>query len=38
MIVAANKVVKMHYSVLDNDGNTIDNSFGGEPLIFIVGT
>lgn len=38
MIVEANKVVKMHYSVLDNDNNTIDNSFGGEPLIFIVGT
>ena len=38
MIVAANKVVKMHYSVMDNDGNSIDNSFGGEPLHFIVGT
>lgn len=38
MIVATNKVVKMHYAVLDNDNNTIDNSFGGEPLIFIVGT
>ena len=37
MIVAANKVVKMHYSVLDNNKNTIDNSFG-EPLVFIVGT
>ena len=24
MIVAANKVVKMHYSVLDNDGNNIE--------------
>jgi FKBP-type peptidyl-prolyl cis-trans isomerase SlyD len=38
MIVAANKVVKMHYSVMDNDKNTIDNSFDGEPLIFIIGT
>ncbi len=38
MIVAANKVVKMHYSVMDNDKNSIDNSFDGEPLIFIVGT
>ena len=38
MIVAANKVVKMHYSVLDNNKNTIDNSFDGEPLVFIVGT
>ncbi|MEH6481903.1 MULTISPECIES: peptidylprolyl isomerase [Pseudoalteromonas] len=38
MIVAANKVVKMHYSVMDNDGNSIDNSFGGEPLHFIIGT
>lgn len=38
MIVAPNTVVKMHYSVLDNDGNTIDNSFDGEPLFFIIGT
>ena len=38
MIVAANKVVKMHYSVLDNNKNPIDNSFDGEPLVFIVGT
>ena len=38
MIVAANKVVTMHYSVLDNNKNTIDNSFDGEPLVFIVGT
>ncbi|GAB0110301.1 FKBP-type peptidyl-prolyl cis-trans isomerase [Pseudoalteromonas distincta] len=38
MIVAANKVVKMHYSVMDNDGNSIDNSFDGEPLHFIIGT
>ena len=38
MIVAANKVVKMHYSVLDNNKNTIDNSFDGQPLVFIVGT
>jgi len=38
MIVATNKVVKMHYSVMDNDGNSIDNSFDGEPLIFVVGT
>ncbi|WP_149980904.1 FKBP-type peptidyl-prolyl cis-trans isomerase [Pseudoalteromonas rhizosphaerae] len=38
MIVATNKVVKMHYSVMDNDKNSIDNSFDGEPLIFIVGT
>lgn len=38
MIVADNKVVKMHYSVMDNNKNTIDNSFDGEPLEFIVGT
>lgn len=38
MKIAPNKVVKMHYSVLDNDKNTIDNSFDGEPLLFIVGT
>ncbi|TMO62982.1 peptidylprolyl isomerase [Pseudoalteromonas aurantia] len=38
MKIAPNKVVKMHYSVLDNDKNTIDNSFDGEPLLFIIGT
>ncbi|MBD1583154.1 FKBP-type peptidyl-prolyl cis-trans isomerase [Pseudoalteromonas sp. S16_S37] len=38
MKIAPNKVVSMHYSVLDNDNNTIDNSFDGEPLVFIVGT
>ncbi|NMM42092.1 FKBP-type peptidyl-prolyl cis-trans isomerase [Pseudoalteromonas arctica] len=38
MIIATNKVVKMHYSVMDNDKNSIDNSFDGEPLTFIVGT
>ncbi|MFY8325605.1 FKBP-type peptidyl-prolyl cis-trans isomerase [Pseudoalteromonas sp. ZZD1] len=38
MLIATNKVVKMHYSVTDNDNNSIDNSFDGEPLIFIVGT
>ncbi|CAH9059664.1 FKBP-type peptidyl-prolyl cis-trans isomerase SlyD [Pseudoalteromonas holothuriae] len=38
MKIAPNKVVRMHYSVLDNDNNTIDNSFDGEPLVFIVGT
>ncbi|MCQ8877968.1 peptidylprolyl isomerase [Pseudoalteromonas shioyasakiensis] len=38
MIIAPNKVVKMHYSVTDSDNNSIDNSFDGEPLIFIVGT
>ncbi|WP_394193522.1 peptidylprolyl isomerase [Pseudoalteromonas atlantica] len=38
MIIAENKVVKMHYSVTDNDNNSIDNSFDGEPLVFIIGT
>ncbi|MDN3376872.1 MULTISPECIES: peptidylprolyl isomerase [unclassified Pseudoalteromonas] len=38
MLIATNKVVKMHYSVTDNENNSIDNSFDGEPLIFIVGT
>ncbi|WP_105167890.1 FKBP-type peptidyl-prolyl cis-trans isomerase [Pseudoalteromonas sp. T1lg23B] len=38
MKIAPNKVVSMHYSVLDNDNNTIDNTFDGEPLVFIVGT
>ncbi|MCF6435806.1 peptidylprolyl isomerase [Pseudoalteromonas sp. MMG022] len=38
MKIAPNKVVSMHYAVLDNDSNTIDNTFDGEPLVFIVGT
>ncbi|ALU42539.1 FKBP-type peptidyl-prolyl cis-trans isomerase [Pseudoalteromonas rubra] len=38
MKIAPNTVVKMHYAVLDNDDNSIDNTFDDEPLEFIVGT
>ncbi|AOT09197.1 FKBP-type peptidyl-prolyl cis-trans isomerase [Pseudoalteromonas luteoviolacea] len=38
MKIAQNAVVKMHYAVLDDDENTIDNTFDEEPLEFIIGT
>ncbi|MBQ4836136.1 MULTISPECIES: FKBP-type peptidyl-prolyl cis-trans isomerase [Pseudoalteromonas] len=38
MKVAQNAVVKMHYAVLDDDQNTIDNTFDEDPLEFIIGT
>jgi FKBP-type peptidyl-prolyl cis-trans isomerase SlyD len=38
MKIAPNSVVKMHYAVLDNDDNSIDNTFDDEPLEFIIGT
>ncbi|MCO7187043.1 MULTISPECIES: peptidylprolyl isomerase [unclassified Pseudoalteromonas] len=38
MKIAPNTVVKMHYAVLDNDDNSIDNTFDDEPLEFIIGT
>ncbi|MCF2856282.1 peptidylprolyl isomerase [Pseudoalteromonas sp. SMS1] len=38
MKIAQNTVVKMHYSVLDGDQNSIDNTFDEEPLEFIIGT
>lgn len=37
MKIANDKVVKMHYSVLDTEGNLIDSSYEGEPLEFIQG-
>lgn len=37
MKIANNTVVKMHYSVLDSEGNLIDSSYEGEPLEFIQG-
>ena len=36
MSISENKVVTMHYSVTAG-GNTLDSSFDGEPLAFIVG-
>ncbi len=38
MNISKNTVVKMHYSVMDKDGNAIDSSFDNEPLEFIIGT
>ncbi|KID58415.1 peptidyl-prolyl cis-trans isomerase [Pseudoalteromonas luteoviolacea CPMOR-1] len=38
MKIAQNAVVKMHYAVLDDNENTIDNTFDEEPLEFIIGT
>jgi FKBP-type peptidyl-prolyl cis-trans isomerase SlyD len=37
MKIANNTVVKMHYSVLDSEGNLIDSSYDAEPLEFIQG-
>jgi FKBP-type peptidyl-prolyl cis-trans isomerase SlyD len=38
MKIADKTVVKMHYSVLDSEGNLIDSSYEGEPLEFLHGT
>ena len=38
MKIADKTVVKMHYSVLDGEGNLIDSSYDAEPLEFIHGT
>ena len=38
MKIENNSVVKMHYSVLDSEGNLIDSSYEGEPLEFINGS
>jgi FKBP-type peptidyl-prolyl cis-trans isomerase SlyD len=37
MTIAANKVASIQYTVLDEEGQTIDSSEGGEPLVFLVG-
>lgn len=37
MKISNNSVVKMHYSVLDTEGNIIDSSYEGEPLEFLQG-
>ncbi|SFC21888.1 FKBP-type peptidyl-prolyl cis-trans isomerase [Pseudoalteromonas denitrificans] len=38
MNIAKNKVVKMHYSVMDKDQNSIDSSFDNDPLEMIIGS
>jgi FKBP-type peptidyl-prolyl cis-trans isomerase SlyD len=37
MQIAKNKVAAIHYTLTDNDGNTIDSSQGRDPLLFIQG-
>lgn len=37
MTIAANKVASIQYTVLDDQGQIIDSSEGGEPLVFLVG-
>lgn len=38
MKITNKTVVKMHYSVLDSEGNLIDSSYEGEPLEFVQGS
>lgn len=37
MTIATQKMVKIHYTLKDKDGNQIDSSIGGEPLEFMQG-
>ncbi|MDX3773987.1 peptidylprolyl isomerase [Chromatiaceae bacterium AAb-1] len=37
MTISQNKVVAMHYTVSDEQGNELDSSAGGEPLVFLFG-
>jgi FKBP-type peptidyl-prolyl cis-trans isomerase SlyD len=37
MTIAANKVASIQYTVSDAEGQIIDSSEGGEPLVFLVG-
>ncbi|ADZ92364.1 FKBP-type peptidyl-prolyl cis-trans isomerase [Marinomonas mediterranea] len=37
MQIAPNKVVSMHYTLTDENGETIDSSAGQEPLLFLSG-
>lgn len=37
MTIARNKVVAMHYTVSDTNGNELDSSAGGEPLVLLYG-
>ena len=37
MVVAADKVVTIHYTLTNNDGEVLDSSSGGEPLTYIHG-
>ena len=37
MTIAANKVASIQYTVMDEQGQIIDTSDGGEPLVFLIG-
>jgi FKBP-type peptidyl-prolyl cis-trans isomerase SlyD len=37
MQISAQKVVSIHYTLTDNDGNVLDSSSNGEPLNYIQG-
>ncbi|MEM7083226.1 MAG: peptidylprolyl isomerase [Pseudomonadota bacterium] len=37
LMVGDNLVVSMHYTLTDNDGNTLDSSEGAEPLSYLHG-
>jgi len=37
MQIGKNKVVSIHYTLRDNDGNILDSSDGGSPLTYIQG-
>lgn len=37
MQISQNKVVSIHYTLTDNDGNVLDSSAGMEPLTYIQG-
>lgn len=37
MQIAAHCVVAMHYTLTDSDGNTLDSSAGGDPLVYLHG-
>ena len=36
MIIATNTVVSMHYRVATAEGQHVDNSEPGEPLVFLI--
>ncbi len=37
MTIAEKKVVSIQYTVMDEEGQIIDSSEGGEPLVFLIG-
>ena len=37
MQISKNKVTSIHYTLTDNEGNTLDSSSGKEPLVYIHG-